>query len=139
MKLKHCKLRWVTEIHDICTRKFSAGCDAIICSSADPEGGDRGSGPPPLKFVRGGVLYRGFMARRGSPTVVFTSLSSIFFLARFARQYYTNVLHLYILLSSILSMERSSFLYITLIIMKRIQLTIPCFHERASSYFSCLK
>ena len=36
-------------------------------------------------------------------------------------------------------MERSSFLHITLILMKRIQLTIPCFHERASSYFSCLK
>ena len=36
-------------------------------------------------------------------------------------------------------MERSSFLYITLILMKRIQFTIPCFHERASSYFSCLK
>ena len=28
---------------------------------------------------------------------------------------------------------------ITLILMERIQLTIPCCHERASSYFSCLK
>ena len=106
--------------------------------SADPEGGDRGSGPP-LRFVRGGVLCRGLMGRRGGPTVVFTLSLSIFFLARFARQYYTNVLQIYILSSSIFSIERSSFLYITLILMKRIKLTFPCFHKRASSYFSCLK
>ena len=37
-------------------------------------------------------------------------------------------------------MERSSFLYISLIqIMKRIQLPIPCFNERAFSDFSCLE
>ena len=51
-----------------------------------------------------------------------------FFLARFARQYHTNILHIYILQSSMFSMERSSFLYISLIqIMKRIQLFTPCF------------
>ena len=47
-------------------------------------GGDRGSGPPSLRFVRGGVLCRGLMRRRGGPTVVFTLLLSSFFLARFA-------------------------------------------------------
>ena len=47
-------------------------------TSADPEGGDRGSGPP-LRFVRGGVLCSGLMGGRGGPTVVFALLLSIFF------------------------------------------------------------
>ena len=38
-----------------------------------------------------------------------------FFLARFARQYYTNTLHVYILPCSMFSTEWSSFLYISLI------------------------
>ena len=77
------------------------------------------------------------MGRRGGPTVVFTLLLS-FFLARFARQYYTSILHVYMLPSSMFGMERSSFLYISLIqIMKRIQLPIPCFNERVFSYCSC--
>ena len=110
-----------------------------FAASADHEGGgDRGSGPP-LRFVRGGVLCRGLMDRRGGPTVVFTLLLS-FFLARFARQYYTNILHIYILPSSMFSIEWSSFFNIPLIqIMKRIQLPISCFYERAFSYFSRLK
>ena len=65
-----------------------------------------------------------------------------FFLARFARQYYGNILNdiVYILQSSMFSMELSSSLYISLIqIMKRIQLPIPCFYERAFSDFSCLE
>ena len=38
------------------------------------------------------------------------------------------------------SMERSSSLYISLVqIMKRIQLPIPCFYERAFADFPCLK
>ena len=98
--------------------------------------GDRGSGPPPPRFDRGEVLCSGLMStcRRGGPKVVFNVLLS-FFLTRFARQYYTNVLHIYILPSSIFSMERSSFLYtsVSLIqIMKRIQLPIPCFMKRHS-------
>ena len=48
-------------------------------ASADPEGGgERGSGPPPLRFVRGGVLCSGLMGGRGGPTVVFDLLLSIF-------------------------------------------------------------
>ena len=31
--------------------------------------------PPPLRFVKGGVLWRGLIGRRGGPTVVFTLLS----------------------------------------------------------------
>ena len=58
--------------------------------------GDRGSGPPPPpRFVRGGVLCTGLMGRRGGPTVVLPYYY-LFFLARFARQYYTKVLHIYI-------------------------------------------
>ena len=41
-----------------------------LLTCADPEGGDRGSGPP-LRFVRGGVLCGGLMGRRGGPKVVF--------------------------------------------------------------------
>ena len=57
------------------------------------------SPPRPLRFVRGGVLYRGLIGMIGCPTVVLTLLS-IFFLTRFARQYYTKILHVYILPSS---------------------------------------
>ena len=35
--------------------------------------------PPPLRFVRGGVLCSGLMGGRGGPTVVFPLLLSIFF------------------------------------------------------------
>ena len=76
------------------------------------------------------------------PKVVFNLLLTIFFwLASLASIIQTYYIYTYIvLLSSILSMEWSSFLYIPLIqiiIMKRIQLPIPCIHERAFSYFSC--
>ena len=47
---------------------------------------------------------------------------------------------MYIFPSSKFSIERSSFLYISIIqIMKRIQLPILCFNESAFSYFSCLE
>ena len=40
----------------------------------------RGGGgkPRPLRFVRGGILCRGLMGRKGGPTVVFTLLLSFF-------------------------------------------------------------
>ena len=83
------------------------------------EGGGRGSGPPPLRFVRDWVLCRGLTGWRGGPMILFI-LSLPFFLARFARQYYTNILHVFILPSSIFNMERSSFLHVSLIqIMKK--------------------
>ena len=37
----------------------------MYCVQARIQRGDRGSGPPPLRFVRGGVLCRGLMGRRG--------------------------------------------------------------------------
>ena len=58
-------------------------------------GGDRT--PPPLRFVRGGVLCIGLMGRRGGPMVVLTLLLS-FFSARFTCQYYgiqTYYLYIY--------------------------------------------
>ena len=72
----------------------------ILVSSADPEGGP-GVRTPPLRFVRGGVLCRGLIStcRRGVQRS-FSTYYYLFFLARFARQYYTNVLHIYILPSS---------------------------------------
>ena len=107
-------------------------------TSADPEGGDRGSGPP-LRFVRGGVLCTCLWVGEGVQRL-FLPHYYLFFLARFARQYYTNILHVYILSSSMFSMEWSSFLYISLIKIKKIiQLPIPCFYERAFSYFSRLE
>ena len=91
----------------------------------------------PLRFVRGGVLCRGLTGRRGGPTIVFTLSLSIFCLARFARQYYKNIPQVFILPSSMVGMEWLSFLYISLIqIMKKIvQLSIPCFYDRAFSFF----
>ena len=95
--------------------------------------GGGGSGPPPpwdLSEVGSCVeAWWEHMLERGS-----NGCLSFFFDSPVL-----NVLHIYILSSSIFRMERSSFLYITLVLMKRIQLTIPCFHERASSYFPCLK
>ena len=58
----------------------------------------RGGGGPgvrtPLRFVRGGVLYRGLMGRRGVKRLFY--LITINF--SFARQYYTNILHVNIVL-----------------------------------------
>ena len=53
-------------------------------SSADPEGGTGGPDPPPLRFVRGGVLCRGLMSRRGGPKVVLTYYQLFFWLASLA-------------------------------------------------------
>ena len=93
--------------------------------------------PPPLRFVRGGeTLLVGEGVQR-----LFLPSYYLFFLARFARQYYTNILHVIILPSSICSMERSSFLYISLIkFMKRIQLPIPwlLFWKDIFIFVSCL-
>ena len=62
-------------------------------TSADPEGGTGvpDPPPPPLRFVNGGVLWRGLIGRRGGPTVVLTLLLSTF-LARIAR-HFTNCIH----------------------------------------------
>ena len=107
----------------------------IMFTSADPEGRTGGSDPPPLWFVRGGVLCRDVMGRRGGPTVVFTLLLSNFSGSLRSPVLYKRITYIHTFKFNI----QSSFLYITLILMKRIQLTISCFHERASSCFSCLK
>ena len=41
-------------------------------------GGTGGPDPPPLRFVRGGVLSRSLMDRRGGPRVVFILFSEFF-------------------------------------------------------------
>ena len=57
-------------LRTVCWRDSSHPTHARI-----PEGGDRGSGPPPpLRFVRGGVLHGCLMGRRGGPKVVFIFL-----------------------------------------------------------------
>ena len=62
-------------------------------TSADPEGGGGvPDTPPPLRFVKGGVLWRGLIGRRGGPMVVLTLLLSTF-LARIARHNFTNCIH----------------------------------------------
>ena len=62
-----------------------------MSSSADPEGGP--GVRTPLRFVRGGVLCRGLMSRRGGPKVVFNLLLTFFFwlasLASIIQTYYT--------------------------------------------------
>ena len=64
--------------------------------------------PPPLKFVRGGVLCTCLWVGEGTQRLFFPYYYQ-FFLARFARQYYTKILHVYIHSSA-------------------------CFYERAFSY-----
>ena len=64
----------------------ATGVPFTLLIHAQIQRGDRGPDPPPLRFVRGGVLCRWFMGRRGGPKVVFILLLW-FFLARFARQY----------------------------------------------------
>ena len=60
-----------------------------------------------------------------------------FFLARFARQYYTNILQIKVRCSVL---NGHLFSNISLVqIMKRIQLPISCFYESAFSYFIHLK
>ena len=78
------------------------------------------------------------MSRRGGPKVVFNLLLTFFFwlasLASIKQTYYIQCTSKF----NTQCMERSSFLYIPLIqiiIMKIIQLPIPCIHERAFSYF----
>ena len=119
----------------------SGKCGTCGCSAAGrgqariQRGGGGGPDPPPPEIFRGGVLCRGLMGRRGGPTVVFTLLLSIFSGSLRSPVLYKRITYIHTFKFNI----QSSFLYITLIFMKRIQLTISCFHERASSYFSCLK
>ena len=84
------------------------------------------STPPPLRFVWGGSCVEALMDRRGGPMVVYLII--------------ILTLYVYILPSSMFSMELSFFFYVSLIqILKRIQLPIPCFKKRAFSYFSSLE
>ena len=110
----------------------------LLLNKCGSRGVDRGSGPP-LRFVRGGVLCRGLMGRRGGPTVVFTLLLSIFFwLASLASIMQTYFMYTYSQVQcsvwnghpfSIFPLSKS----------KRIQLPISRFYERVFSYFSCLE
>ena len=98
--------------------------------------------PPPWDLSEVGSRVEVWWVGEGGPKVVFNLLLTIFFwLASLASIIQTYYIYTYIVLpSSILSMERSSFLYVPLIqiiIIKRIQLPILCIHERTFSYFSC--
>ena len=71
-----------------------------IIGQARIQRGDQGSGtPPPLRFVRGGVLCRGLMSRRGGPKVVFNLLLTFFFwlasLASIIQTYYIYQVRIY--------------------------------------------
>ena len=89
-------------------------CETI----AGPEG-DRP--PPPPRFVKGKVLCRGLIGRRGVQRSCLPCFYHFFIL----QTYYT---YTHFRVQCFNSMERSSFFYISLIqIMKSIQLTIPCF------------
>ena len=94
--------------------------------------------PPPLRFVRGLVLYWGLVGRKGGLKVVFT-LSLSFFLPYFARQYYTNTYN-NLQVKFKRYMERSYLLYMSPFqIITKIQLPIPGFYERAFSDSCCPK
>ena len=54
----------------------------------------------PLRFVRGGVLCRGLMGRRGGPTVVFTLLLSIFSGSLRSPVLYKRITYIHTVLSS---------------------------------------
>ena len=84
-----------------------------------------------LRFVRGAILCRGLVGRRGGPIVIFTLLSIFFWLASLATviQTYYRSIHT----------SKFNVQYSLIQIMKRIQLPIPCFYQRALSYISCLE
>ena len=89
-------------------------------------GGNRGSGttPPPLRFVRGGLLCRGLLGRRGGPTVVFILLLSIFFRSPVFYKHITGI-H-----TSKFNVHYETVIFVLdfpCLIMKRIQLPNPCF------------
>ena len=124
----------------ICCNLYAIINNIYIYTSADPEGGTGGPDTP-WDFSEVGSCVVAWWVGEGVQRL-FLPYYYQFFLACFARQYYRNILHVYILQSSMFSMELStSFsLYISLIqIMNRIQLPIPCFYERAFSDFSCLE
>ena len=105
------------------------------CVHPEGGGGGQGSDPPPPIFDRDWVLCTCLWIE-----VAVQRLFLSYYYQLFIIKYYTYILHLYILSRSMFSMERSSFLYISLIqIKKRIQFPIPCIYEMAFSYFSCLE
>ena len=95
--------------------------------------GDRGSGPP-WDLSEVGSSVEDWWVGEGVQRLFLPHFYQ-FFLARFARQYYTNMLHVYILPWLMFSMERSSFLYNS-----RIQITShPLLLWKNIFIFSCLE
>ena len=81
LKLFFCNLHVLYTIHSMWNKRGSR------------EGAEfRNPPPPPLRFVKGGVLWRGLIGRRGGRTVVLTLFLSTF-LARIARHNFTNCIH----------------------------------------------
>ena len=101
-------------------------------------GGDRGPDPPPLRFIRGGSCVEAWWV--GDAVQRLFSLYYYLFFSGSLRSpvLYKRITYIH---SFKFNIQHGTviFFYITLILMKRIQFSIPCFHERLSSYFSCLK
>ena len=96
-------------------------------------------GPPPLRFVRGGVLYWGLVGRKGGLKVVFTLSLSFFFLTLLASIILTHTI-ICKWSSKDIWIERSYLLYMSPFqIITKIQLPIPGFYERAFSDLCCPK
>ena len=93
-------------------------------SSADPEGGTGGPDPP-WDLSEVGSCVEAWWVGEGVQWLFCRIIINFFWLASLASIIQTYYM-VYILQSSIFSMERSSFLYISLIqIMKRVELPIP--------------
>ena len=74
----------------------------IMFTSADPEGGGGSEPPRPCDLSEVGSCVEMWWVGEGVQRL-FSLYYNQIFLDRFARQYYTNVLHIYILSSSIFS------------------------------------
>ena len=73
-------------MHWVCSVTFQSEEEA----SPDPEGGDRGSGPPPWHLSEVGSCVEVWWVGEGVQRLCLPYYCN-FFLAHFARQYYTNI------------------------------------------------
>ena len=100
--------------------------------SADPEG-EPGVRTPPLRFVEGGVSFRGLMGKRGGPTIVLPRYYLFFWLASLASIMQTYYMYTCSKFNGTVILS----LYFPYPNFERNQLPTPCLNERAFSYCSC--
>ena len=100
-----------------------------------------GRTPPPLRFVREvGSCEEVWWVGEGVQGLCLPCYYQ-FFLARFARQYFTNIMNIICKHTSEFNVQYWTvilFLYFPSPIMKRIQLTVPCF-MKGHFHISCLE